>query len=306
MPTIPWPASRYNPLLVSEPTITSLRTPGRAPRVLTIDAEDWFHVCGDGYYSDWRRWENFTPRFEATMEVLLGALESGGHRATIFFLGWIARRYPRLVLDAARRGHELGVHGDLHTRADEMSPVEFREDLGRARASVEDAGSARASIYRAAEWSIRGPGSPAVAELAAAGFSCDASMMPVPPLGDPANSTGPFRISRDGWSLVEIPPLTGRVWGRRLPLGGAWPFRVLPEGRVAAAEDGFRGRGEPAVFTVHPWEFDSEHPPMDGLPAITRLVHFFGRAGLPARFTRWLARERTVALGDVLPTLVPA
>ncbi len=289
-----------------EPTITHLRTPGRAPRVLTIDAEDWFHVCGDGYYSDWRRWDTFTPRFEATMELLLAALESGGHRATIFFLGWIARRYPHIVRAAARRGHELGVHGDLHARADEMSAAEFGLDLGRARTSVEDAGGARAGVYRAPEWSIRGPGSRAVAELAAAGFACDASMMPVPPLGDPANATGPFRIECGGWSLVEIPPLTGRVWGRRLPLGGAWPFRILSEKRVEAAENGFRSRGQPAVFTVHPWEFDPEHPPMDGLPAITRLVHFLGRADLPARFSRWLARDRTVALGDVLSTLVPA
>ena len=45
------------------PRITNLRVAGRAPRVLTIDVEEWFHVCGDDYYSDPRRWSGFAPRF---------------------------------------------------------------------------------------------------------------------------------------------------------------------------------------------------------------------------------------------------
>jgi len=291
---------------VSDPIITPLRVPGRAPRVLTIDAEDWFHVCGDGYYSDPRRWDSFAPRVEKTLILLFDALAGGRHRATVFFLGWIARRYPGLVREARRRGHEIGVHGDLHGRADEMTPVEFREDLLRARQSIEEAGQIATSAYRAAEWSIRDAMSPALGELAAAGFRCDASMMPVPPLGSADNPREPYRIERDGWSLTELPPLTGSAFGRRLPLGGAWPFRMLSPSRLAAAESGFRDRGAPAVFTLHPWEIDPAHPPMDGLPAATRAVHFGGLKRFPDRLGRWLAEDRCVAIADVLPTLSPA
>jgi polysaccharide deacetylase family protein (PEP-CTERM system associated) len=292
---------------VSLPLITPLRTRGRAPRVLTIDAEDWFHVCGDGYYSDPRRWDGFASRIETTLMELFDRLARGGHRATVFFLGWIARRRPALVKEARRRGHEVGVHGDLHVRADEMAPSEFREDLRQACRSIEAAGGGDAfSVYRAAEWSIRDPGAAALPELASAGFRCDASMMPVPPLGSDAIPKGPHRIERDGWSIVELPPLTGRVLGQRLPMGGAWPFRVLPSGRLARAEARARDRGAPAVFTLHPWELDSEHPRMDGLPAMLRAVHFAGLRGFPGRFERWLEGDRCVAIGDVLPELVPA
>jgi hypothetical protein len=131
-------------------------------------------------------------------------------------------------------------------------------------------------------------------------------MMPVPPLGSASIPVGPHRIERDGWSLVELPPLTGRVLGRPLPMGGAWPFRVLSERRLAEAEAESRARGAPAVFTLHPWELDPAHPPMDGLPALLRAVHFVGLRGFPRRLERWLARERCVAIGDVLPELVPA
>lgn len=289
-----------------EPRITLLRTAGRAPRVLTIDAEDWFHVCGEDYYSDWRRWDSFPSRIETTFAHLLDRLEARGHRATIFFLGWVARRRPRLVRDALSRGHEVGVHGDRHRRADEMTPDEFRADLVAARTSIEDAGGVRCVSHRAAEWSIRHPGDPALAILGEEGFLCDASTTAVPPLGRFDNPLGPYRVERNGSSIVEFPPLTGRGFGRRLPVGGGWPFRMLPEERIAAAERAYRDRGHPAVFTFHPWELDPEHPRMDGLPALLRTVHFLRLGRLPARLDRWLAAEPGVRLRDILPALEAA
>ncbi|HEY3124730.1 MAG TPA: polysaccharide deacetylase family protein [Thermoanaerobaculia bacterium] len=288
---------------MSEPRITPLRFPGRAPRVLTIDVEDWFHVCGDDYYSDPRRWESFLPRIEKTFLALLDRVERGGHRATLFFLGWIAGRHPDLVREAARRGHEIAVHGDLHRRADEMSGEEFREDLRRARERVEEASGERADAYRAAEWSIRHAGQEALAVLVEEGFLCDASMTAVPRLGRAGNPPGPHRIEFDGGSLIEVPPLTGRGFGRTIPMGGGWPFRMFSAGRLKREEDGFRDAGLPAVFDFHPWEFDAEHPAMEALDPLVKLVHFYNLRGLPDRFERWLAEDRCVALADVLPRL---
>jgi polysaccharide deacetylase family protein (PEP-CTERM system associated) len=296
-------AGDYNSGLVSQPRITPLRTPGYAPRVLTIDAEDWFHVCGEDYYSDWRRWDSFPSRIEKTFIHLLDLIGDGGHRATIFFLGWVARKRPHLVREAVRRGHEAAVHGDRHRRADEMTRSEFREDVRRARAAIEDAAGTRCIAHRAAEWSIRHPGDPALEVLSEEGFRCDASATAVPPLGRFDNPLGPYRVEGDGGAIVEIPPLTGRGFGRRLPVGGGWPFRMLPEARIAAAEQAYRDRGHPAVFTFHPWEFDSDHPRMEGLPPLLRTVHFLELRVLPDRFSRWLARDRCVALEDVLGSL---
>lgn len=288
---------------MSEPRITPLRVPGRAPRVLTIDVEEWFHVCGDDYYSDPRRWSGFAPRIEKTLVGVLDRLERDGHRATLFFLGWIAGRYPGLVREAARRGHEIAVHGDLHRRADEMSREEFRQDLRRARERIEQVCGERVRSYRAAEWSIRHAGQDALGVLVEEGFLCDASMTPVPPLGRAENPPGSHRIEINGGSLVEVPPLTGRGFGRTIPMGGGWPFRMFPAGRLRREEDGFRDAGLPAVFTFHPWEFDAEHPAMEALAPLLKLVHFYNLRGLPERFERWLAADRCVALADVLPQL---
>lgn len=288
---------------MSAPRITPLRTPGRAPRVLTIDVEDWFHVCGDDYFSDPRRWDAFPSRVEKTIARLLDSLERGRHRATFFFLGWVAAKYPHLVREAASRGHEIGIHGNLHRRADEAGAEAFREDLLAARDRVAKASGVNPRSHRAAEWSIRHPREPALAVLMEEGFTCDASMTSMPPLGRVDNQAGPHRIERDGMSLIEVPPLTGRGFGRTVPMGGGWPFRMFSVGRLSRAEESFRAAGLPAVFTFHPWEFDSEHPPMEALAPLTRLVHFYNLRSVPERFERWLARDRCVALEDVLPLL---
>jgi polysaccharide deacetylase family protein (PEP-CTERM system associated) len=287
------------------PAIIPLRMPSRAPRVLTVDVEDWFHVCGDDYYSDPRRWDRFAGRVETSLAWILDRVERGGHRATFFFLGWIARRYPDLVSEAVRRGHEAGVHGDTHRRAYEMTPSEFRDDLSRSVEAVERAGGGRPRVHRAAEWSIRSAEEPPLCVLAQEGFACDGSMTSIAPLGHPENPRGPVAVELDGLRIVEVPPLTGRGFGRTVSMGGGWPFRMFTVKRLARAEAEFRDRGWPAVFTFHPWEFDSGHPPMEGLPALLRLVHFYGLASLPDRFETWLARDgdRCVALGDVLPRL---
>ncbi len=285
------------------PPVTPLRIPGRAPRVLTVDVEDWFHVCGDEYFSDPRRWPAFAPRVETTMRSIFDALEKGGHRGTFFFLGWIAARYPHLVAEAVRRGHEIGVHGNLHRRADDGSVSDFSEDLSRALEELERASGRVPLAHRAAEWSIRAPTDPALAELVRHGLTCDASMTSVPPLGRADNHPGPQRISVPGGAIVEVPPLTGRGFGRTLPMGGGWPFRMFSPARIGRAEESFRSAGWPAVFTFHPWEFDREHPPMEGLAPLLHLVHFFNLRSTLDRFERWLERDRCVALEDVLPGL---
>ena len=168
----------------SWPTLRSLSSERPVPLPgCSRSTRKMVHACGEDYYSDWRRWDSFPSRIEKTFLQLLDVLEEGGRRATIFFLGWVARNRPQLVREAVRRGHEAAVHGDRHRRADEMTLAEFREDLRRARASIEDAAGAACTTHRAAEWSIRHPADPALAILWEEGFRCDASATPVPPLG---------------------------------------------------------------------------------------------------------------------------
>jgi polysaccharide deacetylase family protein (PEP-CTERM system associated) len=268
--------------------------------VLTVDVEEWFHVCGHPEYDVPERWDSFPSRVVPATESILDLLERTSSRATFFVLGWVARRHPALVRRIAEEGHEVGCHGDLHRRANTLSVEEFRADLRAARAALEDAGGAPARAYRAPEWSLRSTSSPHLPTLVEEGFRLDSSLLAVPPIGDRGNPVRPTVLSTPSGDLLEVPPFVGTFFGRRAMLGGGWTSRLSREARVGAAVQAALDRGESPVLYLHPWEVDEEHPAMN-LSPVARLVHFGGRGRVVPRLTRLLSRRPSVSLAEAFP-----
>jgi hypothetical protein len=155
------------------------------------------------------------------------------------------------------------------TRArDEMSAAGFREDLRRARDSVEAAANTRSLSYRAAEWSIREPACRRARNTRGGWLHVrrldDAGARPsaTPPIRR-AHSVSPPRAGRSS----EVPPLSGRAFGVRLPLGGAWPFRLLSPQRLARAEEEARSARRARGLHDPPVGARRRGSPADGRPA---------------------------------------
>ncbi len=56
--------------------------------------------------------------------------------ATVFTTGDVARRYPDLIRQIVRAGHELACHGDTHRAFDRMSDAEAGDEIARSTASL--------------------------------------------------------------------------------------------------------------------------------------------------------------------------
>ncbi|PYQ80668.1 MAG: polysaccharide deacetylase family protein, partial [Acidobacteria bacterium] len=80
---------------------------------LTVDVEEWFHVCGISGPFAFEHWDTLPSRVVETTRDLLDLFDACGTRATFFVLGWVAARHPTLVRDIARAGHEIASHGHL-------------------------------------------------------------------------------------------------------------------------------------------------------------------------------------------------
>ncbi|HEV3138932.1 MAG TPA: polysaccharide deacetylase family protein, partial [Vicinamibacterales bacterium] len=78
---------------------------------LTVDVEEWFHVCDADGPLAFERWDSLPSRVVETTRDLLELLDGCGVRATFFVLGWIAERHPALVQEIVAAGHEIGSHG---------------------------------------------------------------------------------------------------------------------------------------------------------------------------------------------------
>jgi peptidoglycan/xylan/chitin deacetylase (PgdA/CDA1 family) len=88
--------------------------------------------------------------------AVLEALDRAGVRATFFVLGDAALRRPDLVREVARRGHEIGLHGQTHRKLVAAGPGAVADELDRCAAAIRAAGVEPARLFRAPH-GFRGP-----------------------------------------------------------------------------------------------------------------------------------------------------
>jgi peptidoglycan-N-acetylglucosamine deacetylase len=130
--------------------------------VLSVDLDEWFHS---------RRWidgvqRHAVPDTTALFQriygtdrpagdlleptrALLDLFDARGVRCTFFVLGEVARWYPDLVLEIARRGHEIGCHGMHHVDMTVLGPETYAAQLAQATGVLADLTGARPVGYRA-------------------------------------------------------------------------------------------------------------------------------------------------------------
>jgi hypothetical protein len=250
--------------------------------VLTVDVEEWYHNCFVPEYVDPVRRPPLVHELDRTLPALLELLDELDARATFFVLGEVAARHPERIREAARAGHEIACHGDLHLRANDRSCAAFAADIGRAKARLEDLTGERVAGFRSPEWSLRSPANPRFRLVAEAGFLYDSSLAPSIGSGAAANPRRPARYRfADGLSLLELPPL---VWAGplRLPAGG-WCGRAARPAWIRGALERQRRAGGAPVLVVHPWELvDSPAPGI--LTGFARFFFDAGRTGYRGRF----------------------
>jgi peptidoglycan/xylan/chitin deacetylase (PgdA/CDA1 family) len=86
--------------------------------------------------------------------LLLDFLARNGLRATFFIPGWTAERYPDVVAEIHRQGHEVGHHGYLHEALEGRSRDEEEGILLKGAGILEGITGRRPVGYRAPRYEI--------------------------------------------------------------------------------------------------------------------------------------------------------
>lgn len=287
-------SSKSKPSGEPAPILPEDRARGAVRNAMSVDVEEHFQVSAFEAIVDRATWGDHPSRVADNTERLLDLFDTVGVRATFFVLGWVAERYPEIVRSLDARGHEVGCHGFSHKLVHTQSPEEFREELARARAILQDACGQEVAGHRAASFSIGRGNLWALDVIAECGFTYDSSLFPVvhDRYGIPGGPRGLHRVrTPSGATLVELPPSTVRIGGAVLPVAGGGYLRIYPEWvnrwAIRRLNDVER---MPAVVYLHPWEVDPGQPRVDALPFSTRLRHYTGLSKLRGRLER-LARE---------------
>src|SRR5579872_6630049 len=131
-----------------------IRRPCTLYDIFTIDVEDWFHILETEGTPEVSSWDALPSRLERNLEKLMEILDTAQVKATLFTLGWAARRIPRLLRQIADLGHEPACHGDAHQVVHALSERQFRQDIRRAKATIEDTTGRAVRGYRAPGFSV--------------------------------------------------------------------------------------------------------------------------------------------------------
>jgi polysaccharide deacetylase family protein (PEP-CTERM system associated) len=190
----------------------------------------------------------------------------------------------------------------------DQTPAAFRDDVGRAKAVIEDAGGVAVAGYRAPSYSVTPRSLWALDVLIETGYRYDASIFPIrhDRYGIPVSARHPYVIERAGGQLVEVPASTVHVGPANLPIAGGGYFRILPYSwtrwGIRRVNDKER---RPAIFYLHPWEIDPDQP---RLPAgvLSRFRHYRNLALTEARLRQLLSDFAFAPIRSLLPSFAPA
>lgn len=257
---------------------------------MSVDVEEYFQVWAFAGTTRQADWDSFPSRINECLETVLRLFDEADVKATFFTLGWIADRHPQLIRAIADAGHEIASHGYAHSKITEQSQQQFRDDVTRAKKTLEDVSGRRVIGYRAPSFSIGSDNLWALDVLQETGHLYSSSIYPVvhDHYGMPEASRFPFRASPGG--ILEIPMSTARVFGRNLPSGGGGYFRLVPYRyfrwnirRLNEIE------GQSSIFYFHPWEVDPDQPRMKNVPLKSRIRHYVNLHKTEGRLQRLLA-----------------
>ena len=143
-----------------------------------------------------------------------------------------------------------------------LTPDQFRDDVRRAKATIEDAGGCPVLGYRAPSFSIVRSSLWALDVLIEEGHAYDASIFPIhhDRYGIPDAPRHVHRIERAAGSITEVPASTIRLGPVNVPIAGGGYFRVLPYAFTRWGIARLNAAGERAIFYLHPWEIDPHQP----------------------------------------------
>jgi peptidoglycan-N-acetylglucosamine deacetylase len=260
-------------------------------KILTFDIEEWFHILDNDATKTEAEWEGFESRIHGNMSKIHRML--GDQKATFFCLGWVARKFPEVLKEIDRRGHEIATHSDLHQLAYEQNRHTFEQDLERSIKSIEDVIGKKVRAYRAPGFSLMEQNKWVFEVLMKNGIEIDASIFPAERSHGGFAQFGhaePCWIDIDGMRMKEFPINLSSFAGKNLIFSGGGYFRLFPYPLL----DLMTKNSDYVMTYFHPRDFDAEQPMVPGLNFIRKFKSYYGLKGCLSKLDKLVKKHEFV------------
>lgn len=265
---------------------------------LSFDVEEYFHAHNLAAAVTREKWDSFPSRIQYQLDIILETLGEAGIKATFFFLAWVAEKHKETVKKVLSCGHEIATHGYEHQFVYRQSQVQFRDDLKKSLAILENITGQKVLGYRAPSFSITKNCLWALDTIQEEGLKYDSSLFPVY-LGNRGGVMNRFTPHEIGVGLLEIPVASLPVMGVRLPMSGGFYFRFYPYSLTNWGIKRINYRKESAVLYFHPWEFDPAQPKFRKINSVLKYRHYVNLGNNLNKLKHLLASFRWVPLREL-------
>jgi polysaccharide deacetylase family protein (PEP-CTERM system associated) len=256
---------------------------------MTIDVEDWYMD------TDISTWDSYEDRIVLNTQKILEMLDKTNTKATFFVVGYVAEHFPELIKEIRDRGHEIGTHGYSHTSIRKQTPSEFEEDLIKSVRILEKISNEKIRGHRACEFSIGEETAWAIDTLKENGLKYDSSIFPAktPLYGVPDAPLYPYSVSSANIKkedpeeeFLEFPLSVYRtpIVHKNIPVAGGFYLRFFPYWFIKHAIKVINKMSKPAIFYIHPWEFDPKQPRIKEL----KWYHYYRLGSTERKFKKLL------------------
>lgn len=234
-------------------------------KFLTFDIEDWFHILDNPKTKYPYQWELFPKRIDIGVDIILELCSRHKVKGVFFCLGWIAEKYPEVVLKIHKAGHIIGTHGYAHQLVYEQNKEEFRRDILKSINIIESITGEKVDAYRAPGFSITKKCLWAFDILVECGIRYDSSIFTTSRAHGGLKDieiSEPFNlITLKGSKIIELPISTQSFIGKKFAFSGGGYFRITP---FLLLRRWFKNANYVMTY-FHPRDFDSQQPMIPGL-----------------------------------------
>ena len=230
--------------------------------IFSVDVEDWFHILDIPSTPPLTKWASLPSHVEKNFLKLLDIFSEHNVHVTCFFLAWVAEKFPHLVIEAEKRGHEVASHGYAHRLIYQMTREEFLLDTRKSKEILESIVGHPILGYRSSGFSVTEKTPWVFETLSEAGFQYDSSVFPAPREHGGLNGAqlAPYLVKTSKGLLTEFPITVAKVLGKPLCFFGGGYLRIFPYFLIKHMAARVQREGRPVVFYLHPREIDPSHP----------------------------------------------
>lgn len=268
-------------------------------RVLTFDIEEWFHLLNYPPVESIQNWNHYECRIYENVERILEFLELNNQKASFFILGWIAEKYPQIVKNILKQGHEIGVHSFAHKLIYKQDRKTFSKDLEKSIQIISNICGYRIKLHRACGFSINENTIWAFDELGKHGIEIDCSIFPawhILKTYTNFSTSEPCIIKRLSYNIKEFPLNTISMFGKRWVFSGGGFFRCLPYPIIKNATK----NSDYLMAYFHPRDFDVKQLKVSGLSVKKQISSCYGLNSCLKKLERWLRDFKFVDIEKAL------